>query len=63
MNTCPTNSLPVFCTTTINPSPKYFDNWFNGNKTNFGGKAIQPTSNTNSINTMNSNVHNLIRPM
>jgi hypothetical protein len=44
MNTSTTHSVPVFSKTST-PSHKYFDNWFNGNKTNFGSKALQPSFN------------------
>ena len=42
MNTSTTHSISVFSKTST-PSAKNFDNWFNGNKTNFGGKALQPS--------------------
>jgi hypothetical protein len=44
MNTSITHSVSVFSKTST-PSSKHFDNWFNGNKTNFGSKALQPCYN------------------
>jgi hypothetical protein len=58
MNTPTTNSISVFKTNTL--STKSFNNWFNGNTTNFGSKAVQPCFDTKVINL---NEHRLIRPM
>jgi hypothetical protein len=59
MNTSATNSISVFSKTNT-LSSKCFNNWFNGNTTNFGSKAVQPTFDTKVINL---NEHRLIRPM
>jgi hypothetical protein len=59
MNTSATNSISVFSKTNT-LSSKSFNNWFNGNTTNFGNKAVQPTFDTKIINI---NEHRLIRPM
>jgi hypothetical protein len=59
MNTPATNSISVFCKTNT-LSTKSFNNWFNGNTTNFGSKAVQPSFDTKVINL---NEHRLIRPM
>ena len=61
MNNCTTKSVSVFSCTS-EPSSKYFNNWFNGNTTNFGSKALQPNYDPKLINkTINSS--SLIRPM
>ena len=39
MNTSTTHSVPVFSKTS-SPSTKHFNNWFNGNTTNFGSKSF-----------------------
>ena len=49
MNTSTTNSVSVFSCTS-NPSSKSFNNWFNGNTTNFGGRATQPNQDPKIIN-------------
>jgi hypothetical protein len=36
------HSVSVFSKTPT-PSCKHFNNWFNGNTTNFGSKALQPS--------------------
>ncbi len=59
MNTPATNSISVFCKTNT-LSSKNFNNWFNGNTTNFGSKPLQPSFDTKVINL---NEHRLIRPM
>ena len=59
MNTSTTNSVSVFSKTN-SLSNKAFNNWFNGNTTNFGRKALQPSFDTKIINL---NEHRLVRPM
>jgi len=59
MNTSTTHTIPVFCKTST-PLTKNFNNWFNGNKTNFGSKALQLSFDTKVINL---NEHRLIKPI
>ncbi len=59
MNTTVTNSISVFGKTNT-LSTKSFNNWFNGNKTDFGSKAVQPSFDTKVINL---NEHRLIKPL
>ena len=59
MNTSTTRAIPVFGKTNT-LSTKSFNNWFNGNTTNFGSKAIQPSFDTKVINL---NDHRLVKPM
>ena len=61
MNTSTTHShsVSVFSKTST-PSPKHFDNWFNGNKTNFGSKALQPSFD---IKKTENNHINMMMPM
>ena len=62
MNTSTTHAIPVFCKTSA-PSTKSFDNWFNGNKTNFGSKASQPSFDNKKILDNTINKHGMIMPM
>ena len=59
MNTSTINLVSVFSKTN-SLSSKSFNNWFSGNTTNFGSKALQPSFDTKIINL---NEHLLIRPM
>jgi hypothetical protein len=59
MNTTAINSIYVFGKTNA-LSTKSFNNWFNGNTTNFGSKSVQSSFDNKVINL---NERHLIKPI
>ena len=68
-STTSVRAVPTVCAISVfsktsTPSPKYFDNWFNGNKTNFGGKAsIQPSFDNKTMIDNTNNKYRMNMPM